>query len=86
MLRPRFELGSRTDLVLAGYKPAALPIELPEQTTWCARRDSNPPHRFKKPVLRHQSFGRMVLAAGFEPALTALEEQRLVPLGHASIQ
>lgn len=30
MLRPRFELGSRTDLVLAGYKPAALPIELPE--------------------------------------------------------
>jgi hypothetical protein len=37
-------------------------------------------------VLRHQSFKRMVLAAGFEPALTALEEQRLVPLGHASIQ
>jgi hypothetical protein len=31
MLRPRLELGSRTDLVLAGYKPAALPIELPEQ-------------------------------------------------------
>jgi hypothetical protein len=28
----------------------------------------------------------MALAAGFEPALTALEEQRLVPLGHASIQ
>lgn len=37
-------------------------------------------------MLRHQSFGRKVLAAGFEPALTALEEQRLVPLGHASIQ
>jgi hypothetical protein len=37
-------------------------------------------------VLRHQSFERMALAAGFEPALTALEEQRLVPLGHASIQ
>ena len=51
---------------------------------WCARRDSNPPPRFKKPVLRHQSFERMVLAAGFEPALTALEEQRLLPLGHAS--
>lgn len=31
MLRPRLELGSRTDLVLAGYKPAALPIELPER-------------------------------------------------------
>lgn len=31
MLRPRLELGSRTNLVLAGYKPAALPIELPEQ-------------------------------------------------------
>lgn len=28
----------------------------------------------------------MVLVAGFEPALTALEEQRLVPLGHTSIQ
>lgn len=27
-----------------------------------------------------------MLAAGFEPALTALEEQRLRPLGHASIQ
>ena len=37
-------------------------------------------------MLRHQSFKRVVLAAGFEPALTALEEQRLVPLGHASIQ
>ena len=87
MLRPRLELGSRTDLVLAGYKPAALPIELPERSNnWCARRDSNPPPRFKRPVLRHQSFGRMALAAGFEPALTALEEQRLVPLGHASIQ
>jgi hypothetical protein len=87
MLRPRLELGSRTDLVLAGYKPAALPIELPEQfNNWCARRDSNPPPRFKRPVLRHQSFGRMALAAGFEPALTALEEQRLVPLGHASIK
>ena len=143
MLRPRFELGSRTDLVLAGYKPAALPFELPEQSefriwnfefrifqfrdcTWiqttsnsqfeirnsqsensqCARRDSNPPPRFKKPVLRHQSFKRkavqfpipkfeirnskseilLALAAGFEPASTALEEQRLVPLGHASIQ
>ena len=24
MLRPRLELGSRTNLVLAGYKPAAL--------------------------------------------------------------
>jgi hypothetical protein len=36
-------------------------------------------------VLRHQSFERMVLAAGFEPASTALEEQRLAPLGHASI-
>jgi hypothetical protein len=105
MPRPRLELGSRTDLVLAGYKPAALPIELPERTllrigdlnfrfairnsifaipSWCARRDSNPPPRFKRPVLRHQSFGRMVLAAGFEPALTALEEQRLLPLGHAS--
>ena len=54
--------------------------------TQCARRDSNPPLRFKKPVLRHQSFGRVALAAGFEPALTALEEQRLIPLGHASIQ
>ena len=31
MLRPRLELGSRTDLVLARYKLAALPIELPEQ-------------------------------------------------------
>ena len=31
MLRPRLGLGSRTDLVLAGYKPAALPIELPER-------------------------------------------------------
>jgi hypothetical protein len=51
---------------------------------WCARRDSNPPPRFKRPVLRHQSFERVALAAGFEPALTALEEQRLVPLGHAS--
>ena len=30
MLRPRVELGSRTDLVLRGYKPRALPIELPE--------------------------------------------------------
>lgn len=29
---------------------------------------------------------RRVLAAGFEPASSALEEQRLVPLGHASIQ
>lgn len=28
----------------------------------------------------------MVLAAGFEPALPALEEQRLLPLGHASTQ
>lgn len=37
-------------------------------------------------MLRRQSFKRMALAAGFEPALTALEEQRLVPLGHASIQ
>ena len=107
MLRPRLELGSRTDLVLAGYKPALcqlsyrssqseisnlksqivsqisnLKFEIPK----CARRDSNPPPRFKKPVLRHQSFERMALAAGFEPALTALEEQRLVPLGHASIQ
>ena len=35
-------------------------------------------------MLRHQSFERMVLTAGFEPALTALEEQRLLPLGHAS--
>jgi hypothetical protein len=35
-------------------------------------------------VLRHQSFERMALAAGFEPALTSLEERRLDPLGHAS--
>ena len=32
MLRPRLELGSRTDLVLARYKLAALPIELPERS------------------------------------------------------
>ena len=31
VLRPRLELGSRTNLVLARYKLAALPIELPEQ-------------------------------------------------------
>jgi hypothetical protein len=35
-------------------------------------------------VLRHQSFERMALAAGFEPASTSLEERRLTPLGHAS--
>ena len=40
MLRPRLELGSRTDLVLAGYKPAALPIELPERT-YCESRTAN---------------------------------------------
>ena len=53
---------------------------------WCARRDSNPPLRFKRPVLRHQSFRRIALAAGFEPAFASLEERRLVPLGHASIR
>ena len=58
----------------------------PNPSSWCARRDSNPPPRFKKPVLRQQSFRRMALAAGFEPASTSLEERRLVPLGHASIQ
>src|SRR5262245_5064981 len=31
MLLPRFELGSRADPALAGYKPAALPVELQEQ-------------------------------------------------------
>lgn len=30
MLPPRFELGSRAGPALAGYKPAALPIELQE--------------------------------------------------------
>jgi hypothetical protein len=35
-------------------------------------------------VLRHQSFERKALAAGFEPASTSLEERRLIPLGHAS--
>lgn len=40
MLRPRVELGSRTNLVLRGYKPRALPIELPEQNPL---RNSPPP-------------------------------------------
>jgi hypothetical protein len=31
MLPPRFELGSRANPALTGYKPAALPIELREQ-------------------------------------------------------
>src|SRR5262245_19301391 len=31
MLPPRFELGSRADLALAGYKPAALPLKLQER-------------------------------------------------------
>ncbi len=31
MLPPRFELRSRADPALAGYKPAALPVELQEQ-------------------------------------------------------
>lgn len=31
MLPPGLEPGSRTDLVLTGYKPAALPIELRER-------------------------------------------------------
>jgi hypothetical protein len=30
------------------------------------------------------SSANLVLAAGFEPASTSLEERRLVPLGHAS--
>lgn len=38
------------------------------------------------PLLRPPKYLVRVLAAGFEPALTALEEQRLRPLGHASIQ
>ena len=66
------------------------PMEWPRQNSnsnnWCARRDSNPPPRFKRPVLRHQSFGRMVLAAGVEPALTALEEQRLFRSATPAIQ
>ena len=33
MLPPRFELGSRADPALAGYKPAALPVKLREQVT-----------------------------------------------------
>ena len=57
-----------------------------KSNNWCARRDSNPPPRFKRPVLRHQSFGRMVLAAGVEPALTALEEQRLFRSATPAIQ
>lgn len=31
MLPPGFEPGSRADLALTGYKPAALPIELRER-------------------------------------------------------
>ena len=31
MLPPRFELGSRANPALTGYKPAALPIELRER-------------------------------------------------------
>ncbi len=38
---PGFEPGSRTNLVLAGYKPAALPIELQGQQQWIGW-DSNP--------------------------------------------
>src|SRR6266849_9242001 len=34
------------------------PRENSNSNIWCARRDSNPPPRFKRPVLRHQSFGR----------------------------
>jgi hypothetical protein len=31
MLPPRFELGSRADQALAGYKPAAFPVKLRER-------------------------------------------------------
>ena len=70
MLRPRLELGSRTDLVLARYKLAALPIELPEHSNnWCARTDSNRPLTLKRRALRHQSFERIQMSlAGLEPA------------------
>ena len=86
------------ELILMSFRPADCGIRTSEcgfdeqghsaiqdpQFLRCARRDSNPAPGFKKPVLRHQSFERMALAAGFEPALTSLEERRLIPLGHAS--
>lgn len=46
VLPPRLELGSRTNLVLPGYKPGALPIELREpglKYQW-VRSESNRDH------------------------------------------
>src|SRR5215813_15273275 len=41
MLPPRFELGSRADPALAGYKPAAFPVKLRERiSSALARADS----------------------------------------------
>ena len=81
----------------AGFEPAHFLInsQAPYQlgylrTTWWVRRDSNSPLRFKRPVLRHQSFGpaaavqrllrgNLVRAAGFEPAISSLKARWLHP-------
>ena len=51
MLPPRFELGSRADPALAGYKPAALPVKLRERISTARVSERLIPQRMLPPGL-----------------------------------
>ena len=83
MLRPRVELGSRTDLVLARYKLAALPIELPEQFKELVRPYGlEPSLTLKRRLLRHQSFGRSNEPGRNRTCVDLFRRQMPHPLGY----
>jgi hypothetical protein len=51
MLPPRFELGSRADQALAGYKPAAFPVKLRERISTARVSERLIPQRVLPPGL-----------------------------------